>query len=43
MAPALHLENADAIERVPDRLAVVHGRKDDVVPLEASEAFCERF
>ena len=42
-APALHLGHADAITHVPKQAHVLHGRRDDVVPIEASRAFCQHW
>lgn len=42
MAPALHRADAQAyVERLPtqDRIVVIHGRDDDVVPLDAVRSF----
>jgi predicted esterase len=41
-APALHRAEAAQIERVPES-TVIHGAQDDIVPLSASQAFCDKF
>ena len=43
LAPAFHLESAQAIHACHSNTVLLHGRQDDVVPLEASQAFAERF
>ncbi len=45
MAPALHWEQAGEISKMPapENIRVIHGRQDDVVPLEAVREFCARF
>lgn len=46
LAPALHFrEETDQIERLPspERIVVIHGTRDDVVPLEPVQAFCNGF
>lgn len=44
LAPAFHLNAADEIERMPnpEYAVVIHGRQDEVVPFEASEALCSK-
>lgn len=42
-APALHRGHPDAVTRVPAVAVVLHGRADDIVPIEASRVFCRRF
>lgn len=42
-APALHIPAAEAIERCPVPCVIVHGRDDDVVPIDASRAYAARF
>lgn len=44
MAPALHLDAASAIERMPStgHAHIIHGIDDDVVPLEAVVRRCAR-
>ena len=41
MAPALYLDAAEEIERMPDDAVVIHGTHDDVVPIESVRSFCE--
>lgn len=41
-APALHREEAEALTGLPERAVIIHGVQDEVVPFEASRAFCER-
>lgn len=43
MAPALYLEAAKHIERMPDDAAVIHGLRDEVVPIDAVREMCARF
>lgn len=40
LAPALHIPGHDILS-APPMSEVIHGKNDDVVPLSASEAFCE--
>jgi alpha-beta hydrolase superfamily lysophospholipase len=41
-APALHLGHADVVTRVPKQAHVLHGTRDDMVPIAASRRFCQR-
>lgn len=41
MAPALNDDAADDIERMPDEAVVIHGTRDDVVPIEPVRSMCE--
>ncbi len=43
LAPALHVEGAEAIDRCHPNTVILHGVQDDVVPVEASRSFAERF
>jgi predicted esterase len=43
MAPALYLEAAEHIERMPDDAVVIHGTRDEVVPIDAVREHCARF
>ncbi len=40
MAPAFADDAADRIERMPDNAIVIHGGRDDVVPIESSRQMC---
>ena len=40
LAPALHHDAADQVERMPESAIVIHGTRDDVVPLEAVRERC---
>lgn len=40
MAPALYLEAADQVERMPDNAVVIHGTHDEVVPIDAVRQKC---
>lgn len=42
LAPALLLD-ADSIERMPAGAVVIHGRQDEIVPLDPTRAICEKF
>jgi len=42
LAPALLLD-VDAIERMPPDAVVIHGRRDEIVPFEATREICDRF
>jgi len=41
-APAFHRPEATRIQRTTQAV-VIHGTRDDIVPLSASQAFCARF
>ena len=41
MAPALHHDIAEEIDRMPDNAVVIHGTHDEVVPIEEVRAFCQ--
>ncbi|MGM0557883.1 MAG: alpha/beta fold hydrolase [Myxococcota bacterium] len=43
MAPALYRDAASEVDRMPDGAVVIHGRDDDVVPMEDVRAFCSDF
>ncbi len=43
MAPALYLEAADEIERMPPDAVVIHGVHDEVVPIDTVRDVCARF
>lgn len=43
LAPALHQAAASRIEAMPEGAVVIHGRADEVVPLEAVREVCGRF
>ncbi len=43
MAPALYLDAANKIERMPENAVVIHGVHDEKVPIEAVRTFCEGF
>lgn len=40
MAPALHQEITNEINKMPSRCVVLHGTRDEVVPIEAVRSFC---
>lgn len=42
-APALHWVEAEEVKTLSCPVKVLHGVEDDVVPVEASREFCERF
>lgn len=41
LAPALHLEAAKDITRIPDKSSVIHGTFDEVVPHDTVSSFCK--
>jgi predicted esterase len=41
MAPALHHDIAETIDRMPDNAVVIHGTRDEVVPIDEVRAFCQ--
>ena len=45
LAPALNWKEARRIKQMlpPDKVRVLHGTRDEIVPLEAVQQFCERF
>lgn len=43
LAPALNWPEAAGIEHVHEHTTVLHGRDDDLVPVDASRAFVSRF
>ena len=43
LAPALHLPEAAAIDKVPQVAAIIHGLHDEIVPIAASRAFRDKF
>src|SRR5690554_164666 len=45
LAPAVHTEEGDKVERMPtaNRVRVLQGSADDVVPWSAVQDFCKRF
>lgn len=45
LAPAVHTEEGDKVERMPNgaQVRVLHGYQDDVVPYDKVAAFCQRF
>lgn len=42
LAPALHGEEAAAIEALPDQTVVIHGRQDSTVPYASSKEWAEK-
>jgi pimeloyl-ACP methyl ester carboxylesterase len=42
-APAVHHPHGAEIAQVPADTVIIHGRQDDIVPLQAVEAFAQRF
>ena len=43
LAPALHLQAAAGVRECHPNSCILHGREDDVVPIEASRTFARRF
>jgi pimeloyl-ACP methyl ester carboxylesterase len=43
LAPALYHDVAQSIERMPSNSVVIHGRHDEVVPIDAVRDFCEPY
>jgi pimeloyl-ACP methyl ester carboxylesterase len=43
MAPALYREAAEEVERMPERVVVIHGVHDDVVPIDGVRETCAKF
>ena len=42
-APAVHAERTAGVTRVPSSAVILHGNRDDAVPIEVSRAFSQRF
>jgi pimeloyl-ACP methyl ester carboxylesterase len=42
-APAVHLLDLARLRSLPNETVIIHGRRDDIVPLAASEALAARF
>lgn len=43
MAPALYLDAAERVDKMPPGAVVIHGRDDEVVPIDQVRAFCADF
>lgn len=43
MAPALYLDEARDIERMPEGAVVIHGTDDEIVPIEDVREFCSDY
>ncbi|WP_194756316.1 alpha/beta fold hydrolase [Aliidiomarina indica] len=45
LAPAVHTEEGDAVDKLPpaSHIRVIHGLRDEVVPFDRVDQFCQRF